>query len=231
MAMLGVWRRRRRVRASCVALYLGEVTLRGLAHVLGDARVCNASSNSLQYLFPLIIQNDNGGGFNDNIFHFISYAFRYTYIDHASSIWNGTILIVVAGRAPPTLTIHPAVDEAPKAVALCEIDNGADEVVHGVGVENGAGGEGGEGGNGVATFWRFNIAVPLSESDQKVVYEVETAEGARPVVELEQTAFWVPAKGKSMRLLFQSCNGFSLGVEPGAYAGPVLWKEVLRREC
>ena len=159
----------------------------------------------------------------------LCYAFRYTYIYHASSIWNGTILIVVAGRAPPTLTIHPAVDEAPKAVALCEIDSGADEVVHGVGVENG--GEGGEGGNGVATFWRFSIAVPLSESDQKVVYEVETAEGARPVVALEQTAFWVPAKGESMRLLFHSCNGFSLGVEPGAYAGPVLWKEVLRSEC
>ena len=138
---------------------------------------------------------------------------------------------MTAGRAPPSLSIHPAVDEAPKAVALCEIESGADEVVHGVGVENGAGGEGEGEGLGVATFWRFSIAVPLSESDQRVEYKVKTAEGARPVIDAGRTAFWVPAKGESMRLLFHSCNGFSLGIEPGAYAGPVLWKEVLRSEC
>lgn len=53
-----------------------------------------------------------------------------------------------------------------------------------------------------------------------------TAGGERP--DVLETAFWVPAKEESMRLLFHSCNGFSLAVKEGV--GPVLWKEVRRSE-
>ncbi|KAH8109595.1 hypothetical protein DFH11DRAFT_1627141 [Phellopilus nigrolimitatus] len=128
---------------------------------------------------------------------------RYTYIDHKTSVWNGSILVVIQGFERPVLSIRPAVDEAPSPTELLS--------------EHGH------------SFWRFSIAVPLAEEDLEVSYAFKAA-GTQSGSEQgkKECTFWIPAKEETMRLLFHSCNGFSLGVKEGTFAGPVLWKDVLR---
>ncbi|KAL2127359.1 hypothetical protein VTI74DRAFT_10872 [Chaetomium olivicolor] len=41
--------------------------------------------------------------------------------------------------------------------------------------------------------------------------------------------FFVPALDESMRLMFHSCNGFSVGTDEEAYSGPALWNDVARK--
>ncbi|KAI5805412.1 hypothetical protein DFH27DRAFT_369783 [Peziza echinospora] len=40
--------------------------------------------------------------------------------------------------------------------------------------------------------------------------------------------FYVPAAAATMRILFHSCNGFSVGTKEDEWSGPALWNDVLR---
>lgn len=83
------------------------------------------------------------------------------------------------------------------------------------------------------SFWRFSISVPLDDEDRDVSYEVRLpsvegdAQTSSEGVQEKIYTFWVPGKEETMRILFHSCNGFSLGKET-VFAGPVLWKDVMR---
>ncbi|KAI0015874.1 hypothetical protein F4780DRAFT_785873 [Xylariomycetidae sp. FL0641] len=69
------------------------------------------------------------------------------------------------------------------------------------------------------TFWRFNIEVELREKQQRIAYRINRG----PAI-----AFWVPARGESMNIMFHSCNGFSLSVNPDEFSGPdPMWRDVL----
>jgi PhoD related phosphatase len=69
------------------------------------------------------------------------------------------------------------------------------------------------------TFWRFNIEVELANVQQHIAYRINR--GA-------STGFWVPARGQTMNIMFHSCNGFSLSVNPNQFSGPdPLWRDVL----
>jgi hypothetical protein len=69
------------------------------------------------------------------------------------------------------------------------------------------------------TFWRFNIEVELREKQQRIAYRINRG---------PSTGFWVPAKGQSMNIMFHSCNGFSLTVNPNDFTGPdPMWRDVL----
>ena len=69
------------------------------------------------------------------------------------------------------------------------------------------------------TFWRFNIEVELRERQQRIAYRINRG---------PSTGFWVPAKGQSMNIMFYSCNGFSMSVNPDEFSGPdPLWRDVL----
>ncbi|KAK4241832.1 hypothetical protein C8A03DRAFT_11951 [Achaetomium macrosporum] len=69
------------------------------------------------------------------------------------------------------------------------------------------------------TFWRFNIEVELREKQQRIAYRINRG---------PSTGFWVPAKGQSMNIMFYSCNGFSLTVNPHDFSGPdPMWRDVL----
>ena len=54
------------------------------------------------------------------------------------------------------------------------------------------------------TFWRFNLEVELGEAQARIGYRIN---GAASI------GFWVPARGKTMNMMFHSCNGFSLSVK------------------
>lgn len=69
------------------------------------------------------------------------------------------------------------------------------------------------------TFWRFNLEVDLGEHQAHIAYRINQG---------PSVGFWVPARGQSMNIMFQSCNGFSLSVNPDTFSGPdPLWRDVL----
>ena len=69
------------------------------------------------------------------------------------------------------------------------------------------------------TFWRFNIEVELRDGQQRIAYRINRGPA---------TAFWVPASGQAMNIMFHSCNGFSLSVNPDQFSGPdPMWRDVL----
>ncbi|KAI9728818.1 MAG: hypothetical protein M1834_007204 [Cirrosporium novae-zelandiae] len=69
------------------------------------------------------------------------------------------------------------------------------------------------------TFWRFNLEVELGETQARIAYKINKG----PAI-----GFWVPARGQSMNIMFHSCNGFSLTVNPDQFCGPdPMWRDVL----
>ena len=81
------------------------------------------------------------------------------------------------------------------------------------------------------TFWQFSIDLPLGKKEAEWEY---TVKNVRYSSSLERDSsstyrFFVPAAQESMRIMFHSCNGFSVGTDEEAWSGPVLWNDVLRR--
>jgi hypothetical protein len=69
------------------------------------------------------------------------------------------------------------------------------------------------------TFWRFKIEVQLSSRQTRIAYRINRG---------PSIGFWVPGRDESMNVMFQSCNGFSHGVDSDAFSGPdPLWRDVL----
>ncbi|KAF9875708.1 hypothetical protein CkaCkLH20_06640 [Colletotrichum karsti] len=69
------------------------------------------------------------------------------------------------------------------------------------------------------TFWRFNIEIELREKQQRIAYRINRG---------PSMGFWVPAAGESMNIMFYSCNGFSMSVNPDDFSGPdPMWRDVL----
>ena len=69
------------------------------------------------------------------------------------------------------------------------------------------------------TFWRFNLEIELGSEQARVAYRINRG----PAI-----GFWVPARGQTMNIMFHSCNGFSLSVDPNLFSGPdPLWRDVL----
>jgi hypothetical protein len=69
------------------------------------------------------------------------------------------------------------------------------------------------------TFWRFNLEVELGPQQARIAYRINRG----PAI-----GFWVPARGETMNMMFHSCNGFSLSVQPNEFCGPdPMWRDVL----
>lgn len=69
------------------------------------------------------------------------------------------------------------------------------------------------------TFWRFNLEIELGDSQKHIAYRINGG---------PSVGFWVPARGETMNIMFHSCNGFSLSVNPDNFSGPdPMWRDVL----
>lgn len=69
------------------------------------------------------------------------------------------------------------------------------------------------------TFWRFNVEIELKPVQQRLAYRINRGPA---------TNFWVPARDEAMNIMFHSCNGFSMSVDPNEFSGPdPLWRDVL----
>jgi hypothetical protein len=73
-------------------------------------------------------------------------------------------------------------------------------------------------------FWRYNIDLLFQEYESGWEYSI-------PHLETDTNKalrFVVPSKHESMRIMFHSCNGFSVGTDEESWQGPALWNDVLR---
>jgi hypothetical protein len=77
------------------------------------------------------------------------------------------------------------------------------------------------------TFWRFDLQVPMQQSEVQCSYNIPGLRIIRGTKTDEQN-FFIPAISESMRIMFHSCNGFSVGTDEEAWSGPALWNDVMR---
>ncbi|KAK4128166.1 hypothetical protein N657DRAFT_629325 [Parathielavia appendiculata] len=137
------------------------------------------------------------------------------YRRQEGATWIGSVLVVTAGGGR-TQPIVPTLE-------LRKV---------------GGGGKEGRGVTGVEgtclysdprnTFWRFDLAVEMEEAESSWEYELRGmrfASRTKPRV----NRFFVPAVDESMRIMFHSCNGFSVGTDEAAWSGPALWNDVMRK--
>ncbi|KAI9644582.1 hypothetical protein NHQ30_006603 [Ciborinia camelliae] len=78
------------------------------------------------------------------------------------------------------------------------------------------------------TFWRFHIQVQMQQEEIQCEYTIPGlafAEGGKT----DRQNFFIPAVSESMRIMFHSCNGFSVGTDEAAFSGPCLWRDVARQ--
>ena len=81
-------------------------------------------------------------------------------------------------------------------------------------------------------FWRYEIELPIQQFEARWEYDVGAglSPDARQVTgQRVKRVFVVPARSQSMRIMFHSCNGFSVGTDEEAWNGPALWNDVLRK--
>ncbi|KAI5466751.1 hypothetical protein BGZ63DRAFT_409934 [Mariannaea sp. PMI_226] len=78
------------------------------------------------------------------------------------------------------------------------------------------------------TFWAFDINVAIEATETNYMYELPEMRYStehKPRI----NTFFVPAATESMRIMFHSCNGFSVGTDEKAWSGPALWNDVARK--
>jgi len=78
------------------------------------------------------------------------------------------------------------------------------------------------------TFWRFDLSVPIEAEEGAWAYTLPGLR-FRSRKKPQTSVFHVAAAAESMRVMFHSCNGFSVGTDVDEWSGPALWHDVLRR--
>jgi hypothetical protein len=76
-------------------------------------------------------------------------------------------------------------------------------------------------------FWRFSLQIEMQETETHLEYQIPGLHFTNGK-KTDKQSFFVPAVSKSMKLMFHSCNGFSVGTDEAAWSGPALWNDVLR---
>lgn len=77
-------------------------------------------------------------------------------------------------------------------------------------------------------FWRFSIKLPLVDAQVRWQYSLPNIHYLSDVNKDPTRDFFVPAASESFRIMFHSCNGFSVGTDEDFWSGPALWHDVLR---
>ncbi|OKL60291.1 hypothetical protein UA08_04320 [Talaromyces atroroseus] len=77
-------------------------------------------------------------------------------------------------------------------------------------------------------FWRFSFSFPLHDYEAQWAYNIPGFRYMSGPAVPNEWEFAVPSWKQSMRIMFHSCNGFSVGTDTDSWAGPALWNDVLR---
>jgi hypothetical protein len=131
-------------------------------------------------------------------------------------IWHGSVLIVTTpGQETPQLVLSPA--GAVEASANASFSVGA-TTFHGEKLYE----------DPKRAFWRFIIEAPFQQFESRWQYDIQNLVYVDRKKTEKPQVFVVPAVSQSMRIMFHSCNGFSVGTDVDAWSGPALWNDVLR---
>lgn len=79
------------------------------------------------------------------------------------------------------------------------------------------------------TFWRFTIGVEMEQNEVHWGYKIPGLRFPGDSQKTDEQSFFVPAATESMRIMFHSCNGFSVGTDEASWSGAALWNDVARK--
>ncbi|KAI1209411.1 uncharacterized protein F4807DRAFT_426637 [Annulohypoxylon truncatum] len=80
------------------------------------------------------------------------------------------------------------------------------------------------------TFWAFPLECDIADTETKWAYSIADVR-YKSETKPKTNYFFVPAIDESMRIMFHSCNGFSVGTDEDAWSGPALWNDVMRNHA
>ncbi|KAJ2905378.1 hypothetical protein MKZ38_005677 [Zalerion maritima] len=81
------------------------------------------------------------------------------------------------------------------------------------------------------TFWQFDVEVEMDpELETRWEYVIDGLRFPADSTKPQRNSFFAPSLQESMRILFFSCNGFSVGTDEDAWSGPALWNDVMRQQ-
>lgn len=132
-------------------------------------------------------------------------------------IWHGSVLIVTTpGQQTPQLVLSPAGAVDPSVGnASFSVDA---RTFHGEKLYE----------DPKRAFWRFIIEAPFQQFESRWSYDIQGLVYVDRKSKEKPQFFAVPSVSQSMRIMFHSCNGFSVGTDVDAWSGPALWNDVLR---
>ena len=126
---------------------------------------------------------------------------NYQRMDYtgSSARWNGTVLIVTKPtQTTPRLEYGP-VESRGETVAVegLKLYQDPDKA-----------------------FWRFSLEVALTDAQAEWAYHISNVAFLSDVHGKDgRRSFFVPAADESMRIMFHSCNGFSVGTDEDFWSG------------
>ncbi|KAF9694410.1 hypothetical protein EKO04_007685 [Ascochyta lentis] len=146
--------------------------------------------------------------------------YRRTSTNHhgGETLWHGSILIVTTpGQQDPLMVVSPAgpVDASAGNVPFTRpqpVRIGGEKLYE----------------DPKRAFWRFTLDVPFQPFEARWQYEFHNLVYVDRSKTEKPQHFAVPSLHQSMRIMFHSCNGFSVGTDVDAWSGPALWNDVLR---
>ncbi len=143
--------------------------------------------------------------------------FKHLSGDGLSRDWHGSVLLVLSRETPqPTLEVEcvGSIGRTPEPASSDDLrtppDWQAPRLFQGEKLYQ----------DGTKAFWRFVIKLHLMSFETRWQYRVANLVAPR--------AFHIPSRFQSMRIMFHSCNGFSVGTDMAVWKGPSLWHDVLR---
>ena len=75
------------------------------------------------------------------------------------------------------------------------------------------------------SFWRFSMQIQLVEAEARWEYSIRDMRFLSDVSNEPSRQFVVPSANESMRIMFHSCNGFSVGTDEDFWSGQCTQEE------
>jgi hypothetical protein len=129
------------------------------------------------------------------------------------TVWHGSVLLVVElGMQVPQLRLQKRGPAAPTdALQTKDFFSRAEKSILVEGLKLYA--------DPIKTFWRFTLRIPLGAVETRWEYVIPNMHFSSEVSSSPSRDFVVPAASQSMRLMFHSCNGFSVNTDLDYWTG------------
>jgi len=129
--------------------------------------------------------------------------------------WHGSVLIVVEpGPQHPILELRPvgSITETESSGFVANMRHR--ERIEGLKLYS----------DPKKTFWRFSFKIPLTDAQTRWQYSVANIRFRSKIFASVSREFVVPSVNQSMRIMFHSCNGFSVGTDEEFWSGMSYWR-------